>query len=95
MFRRFDRLVPLLNFKQDTLSLYGDIMSYSFFNKNISKSNLKIPPKEKWEIRDFKIKDVTKIVEKNKITGYTSINGYTYGIPYNEQWDIKDFILKK
>ena len=24
MFRRFDRLVPLLNFKQDTLSLYGD-----------------------------------------------------------------------
>ena len=55
----------------------------------------KIPIKERWEIRDFKIKDVTKIVEQNKVSGYTSINGYTYGIPYNEQWDIKDFIFKK
>jgi hypothetical protein len=56
---------------------------------------IKIPIKERWEIRDFKIKDVSKIIEKNKVGGYTSINGYTYGIPYNEQWDIKDFILKK
>jgi hypothetical protein len=55
----------------------------------------KIPIKERWEIRDFKVKEVSKLLEKNKIGGYTSINGYTYGIPYNEQWDIKDFILKK
>ena len=37
MFRRFDRLVPIFNSKQDTLSLYGDIMSYAF-NK-IKKNN--------------------------------------------------------
>ena len=92
MFKRFDRLMPLLNFKLETLSLYGDIMSYSFFNK---KPSLKIPIKERWEIRDFKIKNVSKFIEKNKVSGYTSINGYKYGIPYNEQWDIKDFILKK
>ena len=60
MFKRFDRLMPLLNFKLETLSLYGDIMSYSFFYKNIQKSSLKIPIKERWEIRDFKIKNVSK-----------------------------------
>ena len=92
MFKRFDRLMPLLNFKLETLSLYGEIMSYSFFNK---KPSLKIPIKERWEIRDFKIKNVSKFIEKNKVSGYTNINGYTYGIPYNEQWEVRDFILKK
>jgi hypothetical protein len=92
MFRRFDRLMPLLNFKLETLSLYGEIMSYSFFYK---KPILKIPIKERWEIRDFKIKDVSKLIEKDKVSGYTNINGYTYGIPYNEQWEVRDFILKK
>ena len=39
MFKRFDRLVPLFNLKQDTLSLYGDIMAYAFFNKNIENNS--------------------------------------------------------
>ena len=69
MFRRFDRLVPIFNLKQDTLSLYGDIMSYAFFNKKNNepkeiptkekcetkdlKTNTKIPYKDQWETRDF------------------------------------------
>ena len=56
MFKRFDRLVPLFNSSQDTLSLYGDIMSYAFFNKNIENNSCEISPKEKW-IKDFDIKD--------------------------------------
>ena len=51
MFRRFDRLVPIFNSKQDTLSSYGDIMSYAFFNKknknNLKKSHLKKNVKQK------------------------------------------------
>ena len=30
-----NRLVSLLNFKLNTLSLYGEAMAYTFFNKNI------------------------------------------------------------
>ena len=80
MFRRFDRLVPIFNFKQNTLSLYGDIMSYSFFNKkNIVPKE--IPPKEKWENRDFKIKDKEKEVK------------YDTKIPYRDQWETRDFYV--
>jgi hypothetical protein len=97
MFRRFNRLVPLFNSKQDTLSSYGDIMSYAFFNKKINKyiEPKVIPSKEKWENRDFNVTKVSNFIEKNKVSGYTSIDGYTYGIPYNEQWENHDFILKK
>ena len=80
MFRRFDRLVPLVRYEW-----------------RFNQVKTKIPIKERWEIRDFKIKDMKnslKIKDSN-INGYVNINGYTYGIPYNEQWDIKDFILKK
>ena len=57
MFRRFNRLVPIFNSKQDTLSSYGEYV-ICFLIKRIM--NLKIPPKEKWENRDFKIKDKKK-----------------------------------
>ena len=78
MFRRFDRLMPLLNFKQETLSLYGDIMSYAFFNKSI-KNNLKeIPPKEKI---DIDIKNKEEEVESDK------------KIPYKDQWEVRDFYV--
>ena len=81
MFRRFNRLVPIFNSKQKTLSSYGDIMSYSFFNKKI-KNNLKeIPPKEKWETRDFKIKDKEKEIKT------------TTKIPYKDQWETRDFYV--
>ena len=77
MFRRFERLMPLLNFKQETLSLYGDIMSYAFFNKSI-KNNLKeIPPKEKTGI-DIKDKEEVKT---NTV------------IPYKDQWEVRDFYV--
>ena len=66
MFKRFDRLVPIFNFKQDTLSLYGDIMAYAFFNKNIENNSRKISPKEKW-INDFDIKDKGDINFNKKI----------------------------
>lgn len=66
MFKRFDRLVPIFNFKQDTLSLYGDIMSYAFFNKNIENNSREIFPKEKW-IKDFDIKDKGDINFNKKI----------------------------
>ena len=65
MFRRFDRLVPIFNSKQNTLSSYGDIMSYAFFNKKTNESKNKIPPKEKWENRDFKIKDKKEEIKTN------------------------------
>ena len=55
MFRRFNRLVSLLNFKLDTLSLYGDAMAYTFFNKKIKyhyKPNLKIPYEENYIVKD-------------------------------------------
>ena len=70
MFKKFVKLVPVFNLKQDTLSLYGDIMSYAFFNKNI-KNNSEISPKEKSETKDFNIKDKEinfnkKIPYKNK-----------------------------
>ena len=64
MFKRFDRLVPLFNLKQDTLSLYGDIMAYAFFNNKIKNNSKEIYPKEKWETRDFKIKDKEEIDKK-------------------------------
>ena len=57
MFKRFDRLVPIFYLKQDTLSLYGDIMAYAFFNNKITNNSKEIYPKEKWETKDFKIKD--------------------------------------
>lgn len=34
MFKSFERLVSLFNFKLNTLSLYGDTLSYNFLNKN-------------------------------------------------------------
>ena len=94
MFKRFNRLVPLLNSKQNTLSLYGDIMTYSF-NKKFKENTSEIPVEEKWETRDFNVTKVSNFIEKNKVSGYTSIDGYTYGIPYNEQWETRDFIFKK
>ena len=66
MFKRFDRLVPIFNSSQDTLSLYGDIMAYAFFNKNIENNSRKISPKEKW-INDFDIKDKGDINFNKKI----------------------------
>ena len=54
MFRRFNRLVSLLNFKLDTLSLYGDAMAYTFFNKKIKyyyKPNLNIPYGKNYIVR--------------------------------------------
>ena len=83
MFRRFDRLVPISNLKQDTLSLYGDIMSYAFFNKKVNKNNepKEIPPKEKWENRDFNIKD-----KKEEVKSDTKI-------PYKDQWEVRDFYV--
>ena len=80
MFRRFDRLVPIFNLKQDTLSLYGDIMSYAFFNKKNNKPK-EIPPKEKWENRDFNIKD-----KKEEVKSDTKI-------PYKDQWETRDFYV--
>ena len=82
MFKRFDRLIPIFNSKQKTLSSYGDIMSYAFFNKKINKYNepKEIPPKEKWENRDFNIKD-KKIVESKT------------EIPYKDQWETRDFYV--
>ena len=83
MFRRFDRLVPIFNLKQDTLSLYGDIMSYAFFNKKVNKyiePKKEIPPKEKWENRDFNIKDKKKVESKTEI-------------PYRDQWETRDFYV--
>ena len=83
MFRRFDRLVPIFNLKQDTLSLYGDIMSYAFFNKKVNKNiePKEIPPKEKWENRDFKIKDKKEEIKTNT------------KIPYRDQWETRDFYV--
>ena len=86
MFRRFDRLVPIFNLKQDTLSLYGDIMSYAFFNKKVNKNiePKEITPKEKWENRDFKIKDKEEEIKT------------TTKIPYRDQWkqEIFMFLIK-
>ena len=80
MFRRFDRLIPIFNSKQKTLSSYGDIMSYAFFNKKI-KNNLKeIPPKEKWEKTDIDIKDKEEVKSNTKI-------------PYKDQWEVRDFYV--
>ena len=83
MFRRFDRLVPIFNFKQNTLSLYGDIMSYAFFDKKNNKYNepKEIPSKEKWENRDFKIKDKEEEIKTNT------------KIPYKDQWEVRDFYV--
>ena len=47
-------------------------------NKSLIKN--KIPIHERWEWRDFKIKN--KIIKNN------------IKIPFNEQWETKDFILK-
>lgn len=66
MFKRFDRLVPIFNSSHDTLSLYGDIMAYAFFNKNIENNSREISPKEKW-IKDFDIKDKGDINFNKKI----------------------------
>ena len=58
MFRRFNRLVSLLNFKLDTLSLYGDAMACTFFNKKLKysyKPNSKIQYKKNNEFKDNKI----------------------------------------
>ena len=55
MFRRFERLVSLFNFKLNTLSLYGDTLSYNFLNKNVKysyKPNLKIPYGENYKLKD-------------------------------------------
>ena len=75
--------MPLLTFKQETLSLYGDIMSYMFFNKKIKNHNepKEIPPKEKWETRDFNIKDKKEVKSNKKI-------------PYGNQWKMRDFDIK-
>ena len=80
MFRRFDRLVPIFNLKQNTLSSYGDIMSYAFFNKKNNEPK-EIPPKEKWETRDFKIKDKEEEIKSNT------------KIPYKDQWEVRDFYV--
>ena len=80
MFRRFDRLVPIFNSKQDTLSSYGDIMSYAFFNKKNNEPK-EIPPKEKCETKDFKIKDKKEEIKTNK------------KIPYKDQWETRDFYV--
>jgi len=82
MFRRFDRLVPIFNLKQETLSLYGDIMSYAFFNKKTNESKNKIPPKEKCESQNIvKIKDKKEDAET------------TTKIPYRDQWETRDFYV--
>ena len=47
-------------------------------NKSLIKN--KIPIHERWECRDFKIKN--KIIKNN------------IKIPFNEQWETKDFILE-
>ena len=68
MFKRFDRLVPIFNFKQDTLSLYGDIMAYAFFNNKITNNPKETYPKEKWATKDFNIKskgDIDKKITNN------------------------------
>ena len=55
MFRIFNKLISLLNFKQNTLSLYGEAMAYTFFNKKIKyhyKPNLKIPYQENYIVKD-------------------------------------------
>ena len=82
MFRRFDRLMPLLNFKQETLSLYGEIMSYAFFNKKIKKNfeSKEIPYEQQWETRDFNIKDKEEVKSNTKI-------------PYKDQWETRDFYV--
>ena len=80
MFRRFERLMPLLNFKQETLSLYGDIMSYAFFNKSIKNNSEKIPYEKQWETRDFNIKDKEEVKSNTKI-------------PYKDQWETRDFYV--
>jgi len=49
-------------------------------NKSLIKN--KIPIHERWECRDFKIKNNNKIIKNN------------IKIPFNEQWETKDFILK-
>ena len=64
MFKRFDRLVPLFNSKQDTLSLYGDIIAYAFFNNKITNNSKEIYPKEKWETKDFNIKSKGDVDKK-------------------------------
>ena len=66
MFKRFDRLVPIFNSSQDKINLYGDIMAYAFFNKNIENNSSEISPKEKW-INDFDIKDKGEINFNKKI----------------------------
>lgn len=55
MFKRFNRLVSLFNFKQNTLSLYGDAMAYTFFNKKFKspyKPNLKKSNEENCKLKD-------------------------------------------
>ena len=74
MFKRFDRLVPIFYLKQDTLSLYGDIMAYAFFNKK-NENNLKgISSEEKWDTRDFNIKDKEEIKSNTKNYSVTTLN---------------------
>ena len=57
MFKSFERLVSLFNFKLNTLSLYGDTLSYNFLNKNNKnikyryKPNLKIPYEENYKVK--------------------------------------------
>ena len=102
MFRRFNRLVPILNFKHETLSLYGEIMSYTFYNKKI-KNPKEIPPKEKWETRDFKIKNIDEVKSNKKISSENQckikdldikdVVEYNKKIPYKDQWETKDFYV--
>ena len=63
MFKRFNRLVSSINFKQNTLSLYGDAMAYTFFNKKFKfpyKSNLKKSNEENYIVKD-KMPKIIKI----------------------------------
>ena len=80
MFRRFDRLVPLVR--------YG--WGLNRMNIPIKERWECRDFKIKYMKKPLKIKD-----KKSNINGYVSINGYTYGIPYNEQWECKDFIFKE
>ena len=79
MFRRFDRLVPLL----------------SRYEWRFKMNNIPIKERWECRDFKIKKPNIKLIDKSSNINRYANINGYTYGIPFNEQWECKDFILKK
>ena len=97
MFKRINRLISLpknikdiyYNFfpNSSALSIYGQIIP-----KKIEHSNILIPSKDKWEIRDF---NINKNNNNNRTFKRYKTKSTTYNkkIPYEKQWEVRDFYV--